>query len=129
MDYQHIFINGAWCEPRSDRRISVECPANREIIGSCPEAQPADVDAAVAAARAALRNPDWAGLAPEQRANLLDALGAAMTGCQVERVTFTPEDVGGPIGHFAYFHRRHQASLWPHATDWLTKALAPVPVG
>ena len=47
MDYQNIFVGGQWREPASEKRISVECPANREIIGSCPEATEQDVDAAV----------------------------------------------------------------------------------
>ena len=98
MNYQHIFIDGAWREPLSDTRISVECPANREIIGSCPEAVPADVDAAVAAALAALQNPDWAGLTPEQRANLVDALGAAIKDRTDEFASCAVKEIAAPYG-------------------------------
>ena len=68
MDYQHIFINGEWREPGSSKRISVECPANREIVGSCPEAIEVDVDAAVGAAKAALAAPEWSATSGEDRA-------------------------------------------------------------
>ena len=57
MDYPHFFINGAWREPESAKRIAVESPANLEIVGSCPEAVEADVNAAVSAASAALGAP------------------------------------------------------------------------
>ena len=71
MDYPHFFINGAWREPESDRRIAVESPANCEIVGSCPEAVEADVNAAVSAASAALGRDDWAGTSGAVRACLL----------------------------------------------------------
>ena len=78
MQYQKLFIGGNWQAPSSDRQLEVENPANREITGHCPEAVEDDVDAAVAAAQGALKAPDWAALAPAQRADLIDALGASI---------------------------------------------------
>jgi len=76
MDYQNIFVGGQWREPASGERLSVECPANREIIGSCPEATEQDVDAAVNAARAALAAPEWLSAAIKSRTDDLAACAA-----------------------------------------------------
>ncbi len=78
MDYPHFFINGAWREPESDKRIAVESPATCEMVGSCPEAVEADVNAAVSAASAALSCDDWAGTSGAVRADYIDALSDAM---------------------------------------------------
>ena len=78
MDYENIFVGGEWREPASGKRISVECPANREIIGSCPEATEQDIDAAVTAASEALAAPQWSATSGEDRASYIDALSVAL---------------------------------------------------
>jgi aldehyde dehydrogenase (NAD+) len=47
-----LFIGGEWVSPSSDARIAVRNASTEEPIGETPEAAEADVDAAVAAARA-----------------------------------------------------------------------------
>ncbi|MDF1749289.1 MAG: alpha/beta fold hydrolase [Alphaproteobacteria bacterium] len=40
--------------------------------------------------------------------------------------TLSPSDIGvGSIGHFAFFHDRFQASLWPLALAWLETGIVP----
>ncbi|HNF06722.1 MAG TPA: aldehyde dehydrogenase family protein, partial [Mycobacterium sp.] len=46
-----LFLDGAWVEPRGDGMIEVIDPATEQVIGSVPNGNAADVDAAVAAAR------------------------------------------------------------------------------
>lgn len=48
-----FYINGAWVAPKSSARMGVENPATEEIIAEVALGNEADVDAAVAAARAA----------------------------------------------------------------------------
>lgn len=48
-----FYINGAWVEPKSKARMGVENPATEEIVAEVALGNVADVDAAVAAARAA----------------------------------------------------------------------------
>jgi aldehyde dehydrogenase (NAD+) len=56
-----LFIGGEWIAPSSSRSITVVSASTEEVIGSVPEAQEADVDAAVDAARRAFDDPDgWA---------------------------------------------------------------------
>ena len=97
MDYPHFFIDGAWREPKSDRRIAVECPANREIVGSCPEAVQADVDAAVSAASAALGRDDWAGTSGAARAGYIDALSDAMKSRAMDLANCAVAEIAAPI--------------------------------
>jgi len=72
MNYDKLFIGGAWVAPSSVKRIDVRSASTEEPIGSVPEAQEADVDAAVTAARRAF--PGWAGTSPADRAAAMERL-------------------------------------------------------
>lgn len=48
-----FYINGAWVQPNSDARMGVENPATEEIVAEVALGNQADIDAAIAAARAA----------------------------------------------------------------------------
>src|SRR5438046_2912579 len=64
------FIDGEWTEP--GETFDVINPANREVLARVTQGTKADVDAAVAAARAAL--PAWRALDGHARARHLYAL-------------------------------------------------------
>jgi acyl-CoA reductase-like NAD-dependent aldehyde dehydrogenase len=51
--YDRLFIGGEWVESASTERIEVISPVTEEPIAPVPAGSPADVDRAVAAARAA----------------------------------------------------------------------------
>lgn len=59
MDYDSLFIGGRWTAPATTERIQVISPATEEPVGSVPAVDRADVDAAVAAARAAFDSGPW----------------------------------------------------------------------
>ena len=67
-----LFIDGAF-RAGQGTRLPVENPATREIIGHIAAATPAEVEAAVAAARRAFR--PWAAQLPKTRAATLHRLG------------------------------------------------------
>jgi phenylacetaldehyde dehydrogenase len=67
----NLLINGEWVESRSQGRVPVVDPATGREIASVPDANEADVDLAVAAARAALEKGPWADMLPAQRQALL----------------------------------------------------------
>jgi acyl-CoA reductase-like NAD-dependent aldehyde dehydrogenase len=68
-----LFIGGEWIAPSSNRTITVVSASTEEIIGSVPEAQEADVDAAVASARAAFEDPNgWSSWEPANRAAAME---------------------------------------------------------
>ena len=37
----------------------------------------------------------------------------------------TPQDAGGPVGHFGFFRPEYEATLWRGASDWLLAQAAP----
>ena len=57
--FDELFIGGRWCKPSSDRMIEVISPTTEEVIAHVPEAAPADMDAAVTAAREAFDSGPW----------------------------------------------------------------------
>ncbi|NIZ13180.1 aldehyde dehydrogenase family protein [Phaeobacter sp. HF9A] len=69
-----FFIGGAWVAPQGTGTASVINPATEAELCRFPLGNGADVDAAVAAARAAF--PAWSRTAPEQRAAPLSRLAA-----------------------------------------------------
>ncbi len=66
-----LFIGGEWIEAKSQERISVVDPATGREIASVVDANSADVDRAVAAARAAFDKGPWRDLLPGDRQALL----------------------------------------------------------
>ncbi|WP_165679316.1 aldehyde dehydrogenase family protein, partial [Metapseudomonas otitidis] len=54
---RQLFIGGTWQEAASGRRFRVENPADESPIAEVAQGAAADVDAAVAAARAAFEGP------------------------------------------------------------------------
>jgi acyl-CoA reductase-like NAD-dependent aldehyde dehydrogenase len=74
-EFKDFFIGGGWREPVSSGRITVISPNTEEVIGSTPEGAEADIDAAVAAASAAFREPKgWAHWSGSERGAALERL-------------------------------------------------------
>jgi geranial dehydrogenase len=71
MDRDAFFIGNAWTRPSSSRRFDLIGASTGEVAGSVPEAQEADVDAAVAAARQAFDRSGWATSPPAERAAVM----------------------------------------------------------
>jgi aldehyde dehydrogenase (NAD+) len=77
--HNELFINGTLTAPHGSSRIEVTSPNSEEIIGSVPEASPADVDDAVAAARRAFDDPrGWSHWEPARRADAIERFAAAL---------------------------------------------------
>ncbi|MGY5049714.1 aldehyde dehydrogenase [Streptomyces sp. 900105755] len=76
-----LYIGGAWVAPSDPNlRIDILSPHDQSWLGSAAQAAPADVDAAVAAARAAFDDGPWPRTSPEERQEIVrryDALRAA----------------------------------------------------
>ena len=66
--YQH-FINGQMVQGQSGRHSDIFNPSLGEISGSVALATVAELDDAVAAAKAVL--PEWSGMNPQRRARVL----------------------------------------------------------
>jgi aldehyde dehydrogenase (NAD+) len=77
IDSYAVYIDGQWIEPGNGRYDDIN-PATEAVIASAPDPSPAQVDSAIAAARATFDSGPWADAGPEQRAGWLNQLGAAL---------------------------------------------------
>jgi betaine-aldehyde dehydrogenase len=74
-----FFIDGAWTPPSSGAQIEVITPSTEDLFLRVAEAQQADVDRAVAAARAAFDRGPWPRMSHAERAGFLREIGARLT--------------------------------------------------
>ena len=70
-----LFINNEWRPAASGKRFAVENPATEETIAEVAQGDAADVDNAVAAARACFDSDGWRGLSARKRGRLLTKAG------------------------------------------------------
>jgi len=71
---KQLFIDGAWRDAANGKTIEVVNPATEEVIAEVASADKSDVDAAVAAARAALAG-QWGKLSARERGRLVWKIG------------------------------------------------------
>ncbi|MEO5885159.1 MAG: aminobutyraldehyde dehydrogenase [Candidatus Limnocylindrales bacterium] len=70
-----MYIDGTSVPSASGRWIEVRSPATRELVGRVPDGTEADVDRAVAAARAAFEDGRWSRMALPERVTVMNRLG------------------------------------------------------
>ena len=110
-EFETLLIGGKMTRPASDARIEVVSPHTEEVIGRVPSAAPADIDAAVAAARAAFDSGPWPRMALKERLEILARLS--------ELLKPRAEDIGRLIS-------RQNGS--PYSWSVLAQAYAPIMV-
>lgn len=93
--YDSIFINGQWVPSAGTETLSVTDSATEEIIATIPNGTVSDVDAAVAAAKAAF--PAWSALPKEERAAYLMKIHAGLEARTGEIAETIAKEVGMPL--------------------------------
>lgn len=73
-----LFIDGVWAKPSGSKKIDVINSGTEEIYVSVAEAEEADINQAVQAARVAFDNGPWPRLSHAERANFLRKIGAEL---------------------------------------------------
>src|SRR5437762_13208106 len=66
-----LFINGRAEDAASGKTIDVINPATGEVLTTVPDADAADVDRAVSAARASFERKTWRGMDPSKKEKIL----------------------------------------------------------
>ncbi len=89
------YINGSWVASADSGGIDVVNPATAEVIDRVPAGHEADVDAAVAAARAAFGS--WSATTPQERAERLDAARVLLAERADEVAATISADMGAPL--------------------------------
>ena len=92
---KELFIGGKWVAPTAGGALDVVCPATEAVDGCIGAATSADVDAAVAAARAAF--PGWRRTSGAARAAVLRRIAAGVRERKTELATLESRDCGKPI--------------------------------
>jgi acyl-CoA reductase-like NAD-dependent aldehyde dehydrogenase len=104
-DRTQLYIDGAWVAPAGTGTIDVVNPATEQVIGTIPEGTQADVDRAVAAAKAAFQT--FSQTTVEERAKYLSRLQEALAARADEIATTITAEMGAP----AKFAQAVQAGL------------------
>ncbi len=94
-DYTKFYINGSWVEPSETNTLGVENPATLEQCATISIGNSADVDNAVAAAKAAFET--FSQTSVEERAALLDKIAEIYTARIGEIAEAIREEMGAPI--------------------------------
>jgi acyl-CoA reductase-like NAD-dependent aldehyde dehydrogenase len=98
ISYDKLFIGGEWVQPATSARIEVTSASTGEPIGSVPEAQEADIDTAVVAARRAFDEPGgWSQWEPMQRAAAMESLAVQLESRAEEMAQRVSMQNGMPI--------------------------------
>ncbi|MCX5043041.1 aldehyde dehydrogenase [Aldersonia sp. NBC_00410] len=95
-DFDKLYIGGKWTEPATDTVLDVYSPATGERVGRTPVAAPADIDAAVAAARTAFESGPWASTTPAQRAEIIGRAAKLIEERAADIVEVLGAEMGAP---------------------------------
>ncbi|MGB2571244.1 aldehyde dehydrogenase family protein [Micromonospora citrea] len=90
-----FYLDGRWVTATGADTVEVQNPATEEVVASVPAGSAADVDRAVAAARAAFDG--WAGAAPADRAQALHRLHTALAARSDEIARTVALELGTPL--------------------------------
>src|SRR5918993_1058182 len=90
--FEKLYIDGAWTASDSSETIDVIDSATEDVMATIPSGTAADVDRAVAAARAAFDS--WAATPVEERAKYLSRIGDALGARMDELATTISKETG-----------------------------------
>ena len=89
-------VDGVWQEAAGGKTMEIFCPCDGELVSRVPDSEREDVDRAVAAARRAFEEENWA-FNPRLRSQCLSAWGAAMRANLEELAARLALETGKPI--------------------------------
>ncbi|MFF7768938.1 aldehyde dehydrogenase [Streptomyces massasporeus] len=116
--YDRLFIGGSWVSPSDPELLDIASPHDRSVIGRAAQAQPADVDRAVAAARASFEAGVWRTTPPGERIAVLRRFNALREE-NAEKVAHLISQENGSAG---WFTRAGQPGLTRQADAYLKAA-------
>ncbi|MFE6862001.1 aldehyde dehydrogenase family protein [Nocardia sp. NPDC057668] len=93
-EYGRFYIGGAWVDPVRTEFFEVVNPATEQVCGRVASGSAADVDAAVAAARAAF--PAWSTTTVAERVSVLRAIGEQYAKRSSDLAAALTEEMGAP---------------------------------
>jgi len=116
-----LFIGGEWRSAADGATFTVISPSTEETIAEVAAAGEADVDAAVAAARAQFDGGAWSQLTPADRGRLLYRLADLIERDIEILATLEAHDVGRPVFEPRMVDLPHVVDVFRHFAGWADK--------
>jgi phenylacetaldehyde dehydrogenase len=116
-----MFIGGKFVNAASGKTFPVYDPATGEVIAHVPEAEAADVDAAVHAARKAFDEGPWPGMTASQRGRLLWKLADLLEANLEEFAEIESIDNGKPVAVARAADVPLAVDMFRYMAGWATK--------
>ncbi|MGW4063432.1 aldehyde dehydrogenase [Amycolatopsis sp. NPDC004747] len=116
--YEELFIGGAWTAPSSTELLDIRSPHDNSVLGRAAQALPADVDRAVAAARAAFDEGPWPHTSPAERIAVVRRLAAL----REKRADEIAALISAENGSALWFTKAGQPGLTRQANAYLKAA-------
>ncbi len=116
-----LLINNEWVESVSGKRFETINPATEEAICDVAEADAADVDKAVAAARNAFNSGDWSQMSARARGELLYKLAALIEENKEELARLETLDNGKPLTESLYMDLPFVIETYRYYAGWADK--------
>jgi len=117
---KQLFINGEWRDASGGKTIEVVNPATEEVIAEVASAERSDVDAAVAAARAAFDGP-WGKLSARERGRLVWKIGEKLLEQADEIARLETLHNGKPIFESRHIEVPAAAECFQYFAGWADK--------
>jgi len=96
IEHDTFFIDGKWVAPAGTGTIEVVSPFTEEVVGRVPDATPADIGRAVAAARNAFDHGPWPQMTPAERADVMATISAKLNERADELAKLISTENGAP---------------------------------
>ena len=117
---KRLLIGGRWIDAVSGKTFETADPATERVLVAVAEADAADVDAAVSAARRAFEAPNWSGISPHERTRYLLRIAELIEQNAEELAVLESLDMGAPIA-FTGGRVATAAELFRYFAGWATK--------
>ena len=115
-----LFIDGQWVDAESGKTFSTPNPSTGETLAEVAEADKADVDKAVAAARRAFEGK-WSRMSARDRGRLLYKLSQLIEARTQELAALETADNGKPIKESMYIDLPGVVENFEYFAGWATK--------
>ena len=122
LDRPHrLLIGGEWVDTASGKTFETRDPATGEVLATVAHAEQADIDAAVAAARAAFDEGSWVRMRPNVREDLLWRISNLITERLEDFALLESLDQGKGVGIASAFDVRAAADCFRYYAGWPSK--------
>ncbi|WPB55889.1 aldehyde dehydrogenase family protein [Xylophilus sp. GOD-11R] len=117
---KRLLIDGRWVDAVSGKTFTTFDPATEQALVEVAEADSADVDRAVVAARKAYEQPSWTGMSPHARTRLLLKIADVVDQHAEELAVLETIDSGAPIAS-TRARSVQVAEIFRYYAGWPTK--------